>query len=498
MWKNCKTSLTLRVFLITFGLVLLVCAAIGGLTVSLAPVSHAALLENRLDGQLEQLLAGLEGATPAECEALLGAYARTGSADVCLTDEAGQVLFVSTHPLPEQLAPVQELTVTDEVTEVTLSVEGEATGMAVLQQDAEAGEEQLLVVEERGKAGYRRSRSITLADGSPARLVLTGSMEGAQQTRQAVYRLLPWLALLALGLSLAVAWIFARFITRPVVELSRVAQSMAAQDFSVRWQGGRSDELGMLGNSLNSLSDGLNSALSGLRQANAALEQDILLEREMERQRSVFFAAASHELKTPVTILQGQLSGMLGQVGVYRDRDKYLARSLAVTERMGSLIREILTISRLEAGDLCMAQVDLSALAERLVRENEELAESRRMSVAADILPGITVQGNESLLQNALDNLLLNALLYSPEGETVRLALGQGCLSVENTGVSLPEDALNKLFQPFYRVEGSRSRSSGGSGLGLYLVGCIAKQHGMRTEVSNTENGVRFRLLWDE
>ena len=88
--------------------------------------------------------------------------------------------------------------------------------------------------------------------------------------------------------------------------------------------------------------------------------------------------------------------------------------------------------------------------------------------VEAELEKGITVRGNEALLRNALDNLLMNGLLYSPPGERLRVVLRQGCLRVENTGVTLPEEALPHLFEPFYRVEGSRSRASGGSGLGLF------------------------------
>ncbi len=494
MWKKCRESLNLRVFLLTFGLVLLVCAAVGGLAVSLAPLSHATLLENRLDGQLEALCAQLESSTPEEGEKLLAAFSRQNSADVCLMDGEGRVRFASSQPT--RLQPQPETAQDEMVTEVIVSVEEDTPGMAVLTQDAATGEVQTVVVEESGYADYRSSRVVVFTDGTTARLALTGSMEAVGQTAQVMRSLLPAMALLALGLSLLVAFVFARFITRPVVALSRIAGRMAAQDFAVRWQGGRRDEIGRLGESLNQLSENLSGALWQLQKSNAALEDDIQRERELEGQRSAFFAAASHELKTPITILKGQLSGMLAQVGPYRNREQYLARSLAVTGRMEALVREMLTISRLEAGGCCMAQVNLSALVEKLLQENSELADSRNMMVNAAVEGDITVEGNEELLQNALDNILMNALLHSPAGEAVQVTLTEGCLMVENTGASIPEDALPRLFEPFYRVEASRSRETGGSGLGLYLVRCIARQHGMQTEICNGENGVRFRLTW--
>lgn len=499
MWKKCKESLTLRVFLLSFGLVLLACAAVGGLVVSLAPVSHAALLENRLEAQLDALSAKLESSDAEESARLLVDFVSGSTARVSLLDAEGNVLFIGSAPraaAPEAATPAGTALQEDDVTQVVTTVEGSTCGMAFMQQDAACDDGQILVMDQVSVAEYTGSRPVRLADGTDAVLTLSGSMAAVGQTALALRGLLPYLALVALGLALVAAFVFARFVTRPVVALSRIAGSMAAQRFDVRWQGRRSDEIGALGESLNRLSVDLSAALDQLRQSNAALEKEICREKELEKQRSTFFAAASHELKTPVTILKGQLSGMLEQIGPYRDRDRYLARSLAVTQRMEELIRELLTISRLEAGECGMAQVELSALAERLLEENRELAESKEIAVEAELEQGITVRGNEALLRNVLDNLLMNGLLYSPPGERLRVVLRQGCLRVENTGVTLPEEVLPHLFEPFYRVEGSRNRASGGSGLGLYLVSCIAKQHGMRTQVSNTADGVCFQLLW--
>ena len=154
--------------------------------------------------------------------------------------------------------------------------------------------------------------------------------------------------------------------------------------------------------------------MAELEHANAALRRDIEHERELERQRLAFFSAASHELKTPVTILKGQLGGMLAQVGVYRDREKYLARALEVTGRMERLIREILTISRIESGGAALKceAVDLSALLAAQLESAGELIAQRAFRLTANIQPGVQMRGNADLLSNALDNILMNALLY--------------------------------------------------------------------------------------
>ena len=241
----------------------------------------------------------------------------------------------------------------------------------------------------------------------------------------------------------------------------------------------------------------LDTALRELEAANQSLRGEVERERELDRQRMAFFNAASHELKTPVTILKGQLAGMLEGVGVYRDRDKYLLRSLQVTGRMEALIQEMLAISRMETGSVPVRRepVDLAALAERQLALDRELLEQRGQRLVADLAPGITVTGDTSLLGKAVGNLLSNASLYSPEGAEIRVWCGllAGCpaLTVENTGTHIREEALPHLFEAFYRAESSRNRATGGSGLGLYLVKMILDRHGAACTIENTADGVR-------
>ena len=146
----------------------------------------------------------------------------------------------------------------------------------------------------------------------------------------------------------------------------------------------------------------------------AGIEVDeAFIQRELDRRRMAFFNAASHELKTPVTILKGQLSGMLEGVGVYRDRDKYLLRSLQVTGRMENLVQEMLAISRMESGSVTVKRepVELSALIERQLALDAPLLEQRNQRLVQDLTPGITVTGDASLLGRVVGNLLSNASL---------------------------------------------------------------------------------------
>ena len=225
-------------------------------------------------------------------------------------------------------------------------------------------------------------------------------------------------------------------------------------------------------------------------------------ERDMERRRTAFFSAASHELKTPVTILRGQLTGMLEGIDVYRDRDRYLLRSLQVTGRMENLIREMLVISRMEAEteEIRQESLLLSDLIEKQMTLYGELAEQRGQHLISALSSDVTVTGNPSLLGKAIGNLLSNASLYSPEGAEIRVRCGkkQGhpVITVENTGIHISEESLPHLFDAFYRAESSRSRSTGGSGLGLYLVRMILKRHNASCAIENTADGVLVTVLF--
>ncbi|MEA5066017.1 MAG: ATP-binding protein, partial [Eubacteriales bacterium] len=108
------------------------------------------------------------------------------------------------------------------------------------------------------------------------------------------------------------------------------------------------------------------------------------------------------------------------------------------------------------------------------------------------LIESAVVQGDEALLSKVVSNVLNNAMLYSPPGASILIEAGDLSLSVENTGVSIPEESLAQLFTPLYRVEQSRNRNSGGSGLGLYLVKVILNLHGATCRIENTERGVRF------
>ena len=338
---------------------------------------------------------------------------------------------------------------------------------------------------------------ISFADSTEAYiLLLTKNTNKESQVVLALQKTLPILSVAILLVSVIAAFFYTWYMTKPIKKISKLSKQMADMDFSGLCPTNRTDEIGVLSHSLNDLSKKLAAALSELQEANQKLQADIDMERRLEKQRVEFFAAASHELKTPITIIKGQLQGMLYQVGRYKDRETYLAQSLEITDTLGKMVQELLTISRLDTpGYTCKkSNLNLSNFIIDRVTAFEDLFMQKDLTVEQSISPEIYVLGDMQLLQKALDNLLGNAAAYSGAGNQVLIKLWKETetttLTIENTGAYIPDEAISKLFEPFYRVDQSRNRQTGGTGLGLYIVKTILDLHGAKIEIANTIQGV--------
>ena len=338
---------------------------------------------------------------------------------------------------------------------------------------------------------------ISFADSTETYILLLAKNTNKEsQVVLALQKTLPILSVTILLVSVIAAFFYTWYMTKPIKKISKLSKQMADMDFSGLCPTNRTDEIGVLSHSLNDLSKKLAAALSDLQEANQKLQADIDMERRLEKQRVEFFAAASHELKTPITIIKGQLQGMLYQVGRYKDRETYLAQSLEITDTLGKMVQELLTISRLDTpGYTCKkSNLNLSNLINDRLTAFEDLFMQKDLTVEQSISPEVYILGDMQLLQKALDNLLGNAAAYSEAGNQIIVKLWEENekvnLTIENTGAHIPDEAISKLFEPFYRIDQSRNRQTGGTGLGLYIVKTILNLHEAKIEVTNTLQGV--------
>ena len=335
-------------------------------------------------------------------------------------------------------------------------------------------------------------------NGQTYHLFANAALVAVAQSYDILLKLIPLIAAAILLISIIGAVICSRYYSKPLVGISNVAKRMTALDMTWKCDVRRKDEIGVLASSLNEMSQQLSNALDSLQAANEQLQKDIEREREQEKQRIDFFTSVSHELKTPIAIIKGQLEGMIHQVGPYKDRDTYLRRCLKTTNDMEALVKEILSAARMGGSDFHLERTDLdiSRMVEKACQKFRGRMEDKGMELRRNIQPDFHYEGNGQLIEKVFSNVLSNAVTYSPMGAAVTVSLQDGVFSVENTGVHIDEEDLAQLFTPFYRIDKSRNRNSGGSGLGLYIVKTILDHHEVSYSMENTENGVQFTAVF--
>ena len=227
-------------------------------------------------------------------------------------------------------------------------------------------------------------------------------------------------------------------------------------------------------------------------------------EREEDKKRKEFIATISHELKTPITIISGQLEGMIYNVGKYKDRDTYLKKSYDSTQELKVLVNEMMEISKNEIleKDLKFEVINFTNLLEDLVNRQSYFVEDKNLKLIYKVEENLTIKADKEKIIKALNNLINNAIKYSPKDEKIIIKAFKSKASktvvfeIENTGITIDNKYLSEVFNPFFRVEKSRNRKTGGSGLGLYIVSQILKSHNLYYKMESKKNSVLFTIYF--
>jgi len=267
---------------------------------------------------------------------------------------------------------------------------------------------------------------ITLKNGTTYTLAVQTDLLVVQQATKVLLSILPYVILMVFVLALLCAWLYTAYITRPIVRLSKISKQMAELDFSGQCDIAREDELGCLAQNLNSLSTSLSTALNDLQIANQQLITDIEKEQALEQQRVDFFSAASHELKTPLTILEGHLTGMLNGVRGYENHTEYMERSLAVVDRMEKLVKELLYVSKAEGTQKSKYKiVDFAEVFRVQIAAVSDLLEEKKQHIEVNIPDRLYCEVEQVQMERAIQNILVNAIRYSPSNELIRVTLAE-------------------------------------------------------------------------
>ena len=303
---------------------------------------------------------------------------------------------------------------------------------------------------------FIEEREVKTQDGSTMTLQFLASMDLQKEAEQISLQFLPYTLLASFLISLLVAYIYARTIVAPILEIKRVTRRMMDLDAQVRLRVDSKDEIGDLKEQINSLYQHLLTVIADLHEKNEAILQ-------LEKMKVEFLRGASHELKTPLASLKILIENMKENIGRYKDRDHYLGVALGIVDDLSHHVLQILSLSSVQELREEKENIDLLQITQTLVKDYALLAKERELQV--DI--SLTHQQayiNPSVMKLILSNLISNAIKHSTLGGLVRIGEREGELFIENN--CSPEEQ-EKLAQSF---SGNASRKAKGSGMGLFVV----------------------------
>ncbi len=288
-------------------------------------------------------------------------------------------------------------------------------------------------------------------------------------------------------------------LTKPIKQMTSLSRKMADMDFSERYTGDRGDEIQTLGDNMNEMATKLETAIANLKDANAKLAKDISEKDETARQRRELLSNISHELKTPIAVIQGYAEGL--KEGISEDpdmRDRYCTVIMDEAGKMNRLVMQLLSLDELESEGKTRVRERFD-LAEMLRGEaNVFLLRSQKenISLQVEVPETLPVLSDDYLWEQVLQNYLSNAFHHVSAEGTVRVSgekIGDGVrITVFNTGEAIPEASMEKLWDKFYKVDKARTRAYGGSGIGLSIVKAAMDNLGGTCAARNTEGGVEF------
>jgi len=326
-------------------------------------------------------------------------------------------------------------------------------------------------------------------DGNPAYLFAMTSLQPVNEAAGMIKEYYVYIIIATLLLVVLASFYYSRQITRPLLRINRTTRQMADLDFSEKIPITTKDEIGDLSRNINELSERLHSHI--LR-----LEQDIEKEKQLENTRKEFISGVSHELKTPLSVIQSCLAIMKDGVASHK-RDYYFQAMEDEVKRMDLLIVDMLELAKYESGTYTMDMDSfyIDAVIERVCAKLATDIEAKQLHLDISLKP-VEVLANERRIEQVVVNFLGNAIRYTPEQETIVVSILEDQdtvkICIENKGTRIPDEQLEKIWDRFYRGEPSRQRSAGGTGLGLAISKKILEMHGVPYGVINTPDGVMF------
>ena len=330
-------------------------------------------------------------------------------------------------------------------------------------------------------------------------VIMSTPVAGLKESVNISNKFLIYVAVIGFIITVIITFLITKMITSPILQLAEISNKMGKLDFTARYEGKRSDEIQTLGQNMNYMSDRLKKAISKLQEANEVLKEDIKRKEAIDEMRKDFIANVSHELKTPIALIQGYAEGL--NEGLCEDEESrkyYTEVIMDESEKMNKMVKQLLTLSSLESGNsiLHKENFNMTSLTEGVLSSISILIGEKNLEVDFDTSKDIFLYADEFKIEEVVTNYISNAIHHVNDNGTIKIDVSEDernvYFSVYNTGNQIPEKDLSNVWEKFFKVDKAHSRSYGGSGIGLSIVKAIVEAHGGVVKVVNKSDGVEF------
>lgn len=329
--------------------------------------------------------------------------------------------------------------------------------------------------------------------------LIRSPLESIRDSAKIANKFLAYIGIVVTLVSALLIWFVTTRITKPIMELKDISARMTDLDFEMHYKSRGKNEIDLLGEHMNQLSDTLEKTISELKTANNELQRDIEKKEEIDEMRKEFLANVSHELKTPIALIQGYAEGL--KEGIHDDdesKDFYCDVIIDESGKMNNMVKKLLTLNQLEFGNdvITMERFDVVAMIHNFLQSAEILIQQNEVNVRMEQTEPIYVWADEFKTEEVIRNYFSNAMNHVKGDKIIDIKYtmleNKVRIGIFNTGDPIPEDSLPHLWEKFYKVDKARTREYGGSGVGLSIVKAIMDSMNQQYGVINYTNGVEF------
>lgn len=337
-------------------------------------------------------------------------------------------------------------------------------------------------------------------------IVLRTPIESIKESVSISNQFLVIIGIVCIFISSIITYFLSKAFSNPIMELNDIAEKMSNLDFSKKYNVQTNDEIGTLGNSINKLSESLEKTIQDLKDANIELEKDVEETSKIAEMRNQFISDVSHELKTPIALIQGYAEGL--NDGIAQDEESrkyYVDVILDEANKMANLTKDLLDLSRLEYGNEKLNKEDfnINDLAKETLKKNEVLFKENGINCIFESKDDYIVNADLNRIEQVFTNYISNAIKHVNDENIIKCTInesnnGKIRVTIFNSGKNIAEEDIPRLWTRFYKVDSSRNRELGGTGIGLSLVKAIMNQHKNDCGAQNVDNGVEFWFELDK